>query len=67
MVEPDRALTPTDVATALGAPIRTRVPVSASIARAVDSGLLARRLPGVLRRAVTLDPAPGLASVGRAS
>lgn len=49
--EPQRALGVDDVADALGAPVRTRVTVDPAIARAVDSGLLATRMPRALMRA----------------
>jgi len=50
--EPDRALGPDDVARAVGAPVRAVVPIDPAIARAVDAGLLAARLPRRLQRAV---------------
>jgi len=53
--EPDRALRADDVARAVGAPIRAVVPVDPAIARAVDAGLLAARLPRRLQRAVAAD------------
>lgn len=45
-----RALRPVDVEAAIGAPIVADIAVDPSIARAVDAGLLAARLPRVLRR-----------------
>ncbi len=43
--EAGRALRPADVATSLGAPVVATLPADPSVARAVDAGLLARRLP----------------------
>ena len=59
--EPQRALGPEDVAAAIGAPVRTRIPVDPGIARAVDSGLLASRMPRALVRALAAD-VPRMAS-----
>lgn len=50
--EPGRALGRRDVEDALGVPVRAVVAHDARIARAVDAGLLARRLPGVLERSL---------------
>lgn len=50
--EPERALAPSDVATVCGAPVRTRVRWDPAIARSVDAGLLARRLPRRLHRSI---------------
>lgn len=50
--EPDRSLGPPDVEAALGVPIRATIRWSAAIARAVDAGLLASRLPPGLARAL---------------
>lgn len=47
--EPGRALRPDDVESALGIPIIARIPIDPAIARAVDAGLLATRLPRHLR------------------
>lgn len=55
--EPERALDADDVARAVGAPVRTAVPVLPGIARAVDAGLLTARLPRRLARAVALGSA----------
>ena len=52
VVEPGRALGRTDVAEALGAPVIAEVALDPAVARAVDSGLLATRLPRRLLRAV---------------
>lgn len=46
--EPGRALGAADVAEVLGRPVLARVPVRASVARAVDAGVLAGRLPAAL-------------------
>lgn len=43
--EPARALRPADVAASIGAPVVATVPADPAVARAVDAGLLARRLP----------------------
>ncbi len=43
--EPGRSLTAADVARAIGAPVVAEVAVDPAIARAVDAGLLAARLP----------------------
>lgn len=43
--EPQRALTARDVERALGAPVVMEVPFDPAVARAVDAGLLAARLP----------------------
>lgn len=48
--EPGRTLRADDVEAALGAPIAATVLVDPAIARAVDAGLLASRLPAGLRR-----------------
>ncbi len=54
--EPGRALTTSDVVTALGVPLWCRVGFDPSVSRAVDAGLLATRRPRALRQ---LDlPAP---------
>lgn len=50
--EPDRVLSPSDVADTLGVPIRAIVPIESGIARAVDAGLLSARLPRALSRAL---------------
>jgi hypothetical protein len=47
--EPGRALGANEVAEVIGAPIVARVPVRPAIARAVDAGVLATRLPGALQ------------------
>ena len=46
--EPGRALSARDVERTLGAPVVAEVPFDPAIARAVDSGLLAARLPRTL-------------------
>lgn len=50
--EQNRALRSDDIAEALGVPVRTVVPVDPTIARAVDAGLLASRMPRALERAL---------------
>lgn len=50
VTEPGRALGPGDVSSVVGAPVVARVPVDPAIARVVDAGLLASRLPRPLRR-----------------
>ena len=47
--EPGRALTASDVITALGVPLWCRVSFDPAVARAVDAGLLATRRPRALR------------------
>ncbi len=51
--EEGRALGPADVEACLALPIRAEVRVAPEIARAVDSGLLSRRLPRGLARALS--------------
>jgi cellulose biosynthesis protein BcsQ len=50
VVEPGRALGPADVEAVLGVPVRALVPWDPAVARCVDAGLLARRLPRQLER-----------------
>ncbi len=50
--EEGRALGPTDVEDVLGVPVVARVAIDASVARAVDAGLLASRLPTPLGRSL---------------
>lgn len=50
VTEPGRALRVVDVETAIGAPVVATVAVDPSVARAVDAGLLAARLPRVIQR-----------------
>lgn len=50
--EPWRALTGADVADVVGAPVVAEVAVDGSVARTVDAGLLATRLPRPLARAL---------------
>jgi hypothetical protein len=49
VTEAGRALTRSDVEGVLGVPVRATVPVEPVVARAVDAGLLAARLPRSLR------------------
>jgi hypothetical protein len=48
IVEPGRALHASDIAAVIGAPVVAEVPFDASIARAVDAGLLVSRCPARL-------------------
>lgn len=48
--EPGRALRAGDIATTLGVPVSAEIALDPAIARAVDAGLLARRLPRALER-----------------
>lgn len=50
--EDNRSLGRRDVEDVLGIPVRAEVPWDAAVARAVDAGLLATRVPRVLERAV---------------
>lgn len=50
--EPWRALTSADVADVVGAPVVAEIAVEGSVARSVDAGLLATRLPRLLDRAL---------------
>ena len=52
VTEPGRALDRTDVEQVVGAPVRAEVAVDPAVARAVDAGLLASRLPRGLERAL---------------
>jgi hypothetical protein len=63
--EPGRSLGAREVADVLGRPVLARVPVRAAIARAVDAGVIASRLPEPLvrparevLRAIGIDPGP---------
>jgi hypothetical protein len=53
VTEPGRALDSDDIAAVLGLPIITTIPVRADIARAVDAGVLADRLPEPLATAAS--------------
>jgi MinD-like ATPase involved in chromosome partitioning or flagellar assembly len=56
--EPGRALTADDVERALGVPVDSELPWDPAVARAVDAGLLASRLPhGLVRALRHLTPA----------
>ena len=50
IAEPGRALDTTDVASVLGLPIVVTIPTDPSIARTVDAGLLAARIPQAIER-----------------
>ncbi len=52
VMEPGRALDRVDVEAVVGAPVTAQVLLDPAVARAVDSGLLARRPPRALLRAV---------------
>lgn len=52
LTEPGRALGRSDVEAVLGVPVRADVEVDPAVARAVDAGLLATRLPARLARAL---------------
>jgi hypothetical protein len=52
VVEPGRSLGLDDVEHIVGAPVVAQVPVDPSVARAVDAGLLAHRLPRSLHRSL---------------
>jgi hypothetical protein len=52
VVEPGRALGRPDVEAVVGSPVTMRIPLDPAIARAVDAGLLARRVPRALLRGV---------------
>ena len=54
VVEPGRALGRHDVEDVLGVPVGAEVPWDPAIARAVDAGLLASRVPRPLERAIRL-------------
>lgn len=57
VADPDRALRTTDVASALRAPVSS-IRWDPAVARAVDSGLLTRRLPRTLNRIPLVLPSP---------
>lgn len=52
VTEPGRALGRRDVEEVLGVPVRAEIAVDDAVARAVDAGLLGRRLPRSLERAL---------------
>lgn len=56
VAEPGRALSCADVTEVTDAPVVARVPVDPAVARIVDAGLLAGRLPRPLRRLSCLVP-----------
>ena len=55
--EPDRALSATDASAVVGVPVSLVVPVDPSIARAVDAGLFAHRIPPMLLDTFSSRPA----------
>lgn len=50
--EPNRALSSRDIEDVLGVPIRAEIPYDPAVSRCVDAGLLARRIPRGLERAL---------------
>jgi hypothetical protein len=62
--EPRRALGRRDIEDVLGVPVAAEIALDDAVARSVDAGLLARRVPRVLERA--LRPIVGL-PLGRES
>jgi hypothetical protein len=58
LAEPGRTLRRSDVEQVVGAPVLAEVPWDPSVARAVDAGLLASRLPRALDRALRPVVAP---------
>lgn len=52
VTESGRALGRRDVEEVLGVPVRAEVPIEEAVARAVDAGMLARRVPRSLERAL---------------
>ncbi len=63
--EPGRSLGRRDVEEVLGVAVRAEVPVDDGIARAVDAGLLARRVPRPLERALRPIAGAGRGRAGR--
>jgi MinD-like ATPase involved in chromosome partitioning or flagellar assembly len=62
LVEPGRALSVADIESALGVPVAAEIPIDPAVARAIDAGLFAARLPTQLRRALgnlAVDPQAG--------
>jgi hypothetical protein len=51
--EPGRAIHAREVAQILGRPLLARLPVLASVARAVDAGIFANRVPGAIKKPLT--------------
>ena len=51
--EPGRALGTTEIERSLGLPVVAEIPWDPAVARAIDAGLLASRLPGSLARPLT--------------
>jgi len=54
ITEPGRSLDRADVESVVGAPVVAEIPLDPAVARAVDAGLLARRLPRALERPLRL-------------
>ena len=65
VMEPGRALDCADIAAVLGLPVITTIPVRAEIARAVDAGVLADRLPEPLATAASQILRFSLTDAGR--
>jgi hypothetical protein len=65
VTEPGRALDTDDIAAVLGLPVITTIPVRTEIARAVDAGVLAARLPESLATAASQILRFSLTDVGR--
>ena len=63
IAEPSRALDATDIETVTGAHITATIPFDPAIARTIDAGLLAARLPRTISRA--LRPLINIASLTR--
>lgn len=63
VTEAGRSLGRRDVEDVLGVPVRAEVAIDEAVARAVDAGLLARRIPRTLERA--LRPLAGTGRAGR--
>ena len=63
ITESGRALGRRDVEDVLGVPVRAEVAIEEAVARACDAGLLARRIPRALERA--LRPLAGLRGAGQ--
>lgn len=65
VTEPGRALDSDDIAAVLGLPVIATIPVRAEIARAVDAGILADRLPEPLATAAGQILRSSVTGVGR--
>lgn len=59
VAEHDRAITAADIESALGVPVAAEITIDPAVARSIDAGLFAARLPRALRRAtegLVLEP-----------